>query len=225
MVDKTPSLEEIEPVDDSSSDSSSTPMPEENLPATEISGPDMAAGYPLSSYPLCPNDGFPMVMIEGELTCSVEALDRCLGGQKVVDVTERDNTVYFVFDDRHQLPLLCGCCGQSLQFTNIAGVRKEIRGRRLTEMSLETRVIEEESREYDQLIMTFSKSRLGSQPAHLGVAFEVAVALRHPPHATSTPVQSPIKQKKQPKKKKSSAPKTQTGKKKSAAKRRRRKKK
>jgi hypothetical protein len=155
-------------------------MPDVDLPPIKIIVPDLAAGHPLSSYPLCPNDGFPLIIIDNELTCCFERLNHCLGQRVVVDVIKRGKTAYYVFDDGHELPLLCGCCGQSLQVDDLAGSLEEVRGRRLTGMSMETRIIEEENREYERLVLEFSKPGLFSQIMRLPVAFEVAAELRHP---------------------------------------------
>jgi len=163
-------------------------MPEVDLPPIKITVPDLAAGHPLSSYPLCPDDGFPLIMVDNELTCCFEGLNHCLGRREVVDVIKRGKTTYYVFNDGHELPLLCGCCGQSLQVDDLAGALEEVRGRRLTGMSMETRIIEEEDREYEQLVLEFSKPGLFSRIMRLPVAFEVAAGLRHP---SSTPTRRP----------------------------------
>lgn len=150
------------------------------LPPIKPSAPRPAAGHSQSSYPLCPNDGFPMVEIDDQLECCVEALDRCVGQRTVVDVVQRGKTTYYVFDDGHELPLLCGCCGQGLLVNDLEAERKKICGRRLEAMSIETSVLEKDGREFDELVLEFSKLGIFSQPLHVPVAFEVAARLRHP---------------------------------------------
>ncbi|MBN1583628.1 MAG: hypothetical protein JXA89_23175 [Anaerolineae bacterium] len=39
--------------------------------------------------PTCSKDGFPKVKIDGRWHCVAEYLDRCIGGQHVVDVVQR----------------------------------------------------------------------------------------------------------------------------------------
>jgi hypothetical protein len=154
--------------------------PEVKVPVVKPSAPRPAAGHPLASYSLCPRDGFPMVEIDGRLECCVEALDRCLGQQMVVDVVQRGQTIYYVFDNGHELPLLCGCCGQGLLVNDLEQERQRVRGRRLEAMSIMNRVFEDDNLEIDELVLEFSKLGILSQPLHLPVAFEVAARLRHP---------------------------------------------
>lgn len=155
-------------------------MPEVEIPPIKTSAPRPAAGHNQSSYPLCPNDGFPMVEIAGRPECCAEALDRCLGQRTVVDVVQRDQTIYYVFEDGHELPLLCSCCGQGLLVHDLEKEREKVCGRRLEAMSIGTAVLEKDGREYDELILEFSKSGIFSGPLHIPVAFEVAARLRHP---------------------------------------------
>jgi hypothetical protein len=155
-------------------------MPQVILPPLKKSAPRIAAGVNTDSYPACPNDGFPLIEINGRLECCVEVLDRCVGQKKVVEVVQRRQTTYYVFDDGHELPLLCGCCGQGLVVKDLAQERQRVCGRRLVAMSIGTTVLEKDKREYDELILEFSKLGLFSKPLHLPVAFEVAAQLRHP---------------------------------------------
>ena len=59
---------------------------------------------------LCKRDGFPLVKINGQWECVAEYLDRCVGGQRIKDVIQRDDTFYYIFESGHELPLLCFCC-------------------------------------------------------------------------------------------------------------------
>ncbi len=155
-------------------------MPPVVLPPLIKSVPYIAAGFSTDSYPICPNDGFPLIDINGRLECCLEALDHCLGQQKVVDVVQRRETTYYVFEDGHALPLLCGCCGQGLRVNDLEQERKRVCGRRLEAVSIGAAVIEAEKREYNEFILKFSKLGYFSQPLRVSVAFEVAAQLRHP---------------------------------------------
>lgn len=155
-------------------------MPPVKLPPLKKSAPRIAAGLSTSSYPACPNDGFPLIEINGRLECCLEALDRCVGQQKVVDVVQRSKTIYYVFEDGHELPLLCGCCGQGLRVNDLEQERKRVCGRRLESISIGASVIEADKSEFDELILGFSKLGFFAKPLHIPVAFEVAAQLRHP---------------------------------------------
>ncbi len=159
-------------------DNPSLPKPEGELPPPKLSAPRPAAGHSLSNYPLCPNDGFPLVEINGRLECCVETIDRRVGQQTVIDVVQHGQTIYYLFDNGYELPLLCGCCGQGLMVHDLENERKRVRGRRLEAMSIATAVIEKDRREYDELVLEFSKVGVFSQPLAVAVAFEVAAHLR-----------------------------------------------
>ena len=58
--------------------------------------------------------------------------------------------------------------------------RKRVCGRRLEAMSIGTTMIEKDEREFDELILEFSKLGVFSKPLHIEVAFEVAAQLHHP---------------------------------------------
>jgi len=62
-----------------------------------------------SSYRTCKRDGFPMLEIDGRWECLAEYLDRCIGQQAIVDLIKRGKTFYYVFENGHELPLLCFC--------------------------------------------------------------------------------------------------------------------
>jgi hypothetical protein len=65
------------------------------------------------SVPICAKDGFPKVRIAG----------RCIGGQRIVDLVKCGETVYWVFESGHQLPMLCFCCGKPLVYSALEGSR------------------------------------------------------------------------------------------------------
>jgi hypothetical protein len=45
-----------------------------------------------------------------------EYVEACSGNQKVSDVVLSDDTLYCVFENSHELPLLCYCCGEALKY-------------------------------------------------------------------------------------------------------------
>ena len=53
-------------------------------------------------------DGFPLLEINGEPRCPAEYVEACIGNQKVSDVILRGGTLYYVFENRHELPLTPG---------------------------------------------------------------------------------------------------------------------
>jgi len=83
----------------------------------------------------CEQDGFPILEINGEPRCLAEFVDACIGGQKVSDVVLRDGTLYYIFENRHELPLLCYCCGEPLACPDLRAERKHMRGRTLQAMT------------------------------------------------------------------------------------------
>src|SRR5574341_606940 len=93
-------------------------------------------------YPLCKRDGFPMVRIDGKLQCAAEYIDKCVGGEQVVNVSQEENTVYYVFESGHRLPLLCYCCGSPLVVADLEQSRRKLRGRRLEGMVVEDVLLE-----------------------------------------------------------------------------------
>lgn len=129
--------------------------------------------------PVCPQDGFPMLMINGHLECSVEYIERCIGGQPVIDMVQRGSTMYLIFENGHQLPLLCGCCGGSLSVPDLAKERKFMRGRRLEAMSMASNMTKD-GRKFNELVLKFSKAGFFSRGLAEPVSFEVAVQMRHP---------------------------------------------
>ena len=52
-----------------------------------------------NSVPICTKDGFPKVRIDDPWQCVAKVLDRCIGGQRIVDMVEREGTVYYVFEN------------------------------------------------------------------------------------------------------------------------------
>ena len=89
----------------------------------------------IEQLPQCERDGFPVLDIDGERRCLAEYVDACIGGQKITDVILRDGTLYYVFENRHELPLLCYCCGEALACSDLQATRRHMRGRVLQAMT------------------------------------------------------------------------------------------
>jgi hypothetical protein len=127
-----------------------------------------------------------MVRIHGRWECATEYLERCLEGKRVVDVVQLKGVSHFVFDDGHQLPLLCFCCGKPLDTLDPKRVRMSILGRRLKGISL-ARVSMEEGRELEQFRLEFSKIGLFSKGVFTPVSPLAAARLHHPPGCPHAP--------------------------------------
>lgn len=142
-----------------------------------------------NAYPTCKRDGFPMVKISGRLQCVAEYLDRCIGQQPVVDLVKRGKTVHYVFENGHELPMLCFCCGESLVYEDLGKARRDRRGRRLESMAVGPVTLEDGS-EILQFVLEFSKKGLLSPGIDVPVAVEAAARMRHPddcPHKGDSP--------------------------------------
>jgi hypothetical protein len=120
-----------------------------------------------------------MLTINGRLECSAEYIDRCVGGQLVVDVVQRGKISYYVFENGHELPLLCSCCGGPLWVDNIEEERETVCGWRLRSMSIGVQTLED-GRDIEELNLEFSKTGFLSRIVQVPVAFEVAARMRHP---------------------------------------------
>ena len=133
------------------------------------------------TYPKCKRDGFPTLKIKGRWQCVAEYLDRCIGQQRVVDLVQQGDTVYIVFENGHELPMLCFCCGTPLEYKDLERSRRDMRGRRLESMSVDM-VTVEDGNGVLQFAFEFSGKGLLSQGVYVPVAVEVAARLRHPDH-------------------------------------------
>ena len=135
------------------------------------------------SVPICAKDGFPKVKIAGRWQCVAEYLDRCIGGQRIVDLVKREDKVYYVFESGHELPMLCFCCGTPLEYTDLEKARRDITKRRLESMAVEPGELEN-GREMLQFRLELSKKGLLSRPVAIPISIEAAAQMRHPPHCT-----------------------------------------
>jgi hypothetical protein len=77
-----------------------------------------------------------MVKIGERWHCAGEYLERCIGGEKLVDLVVRGNTTYYIFESGHELPLLCACCSEPLIVPNVEKTRRQMRGCRLKSATL-----------------------------------------------------------------------------------------
>jgi hypothetical protein len=130
---------------------------------------------------LCKRDGFPLVKINGRWECVAEYLDRCIGGQRIDDVVQRDGTFYYIFESGHELPLLCFCCDKPLVVKSPKGDRK----RRLESMSVGL-VSLKDGTEMLQFRLEFSKKGIGSSGMAVPISVQSAARMRHPPDCPHT---------------------------------------
>ena len=79
---------------------------------------------------VCKRDGLPMVKIGERWECAGEYLERCVGGEKIVDWVVQEDTTYCIFESGHELPMLCPCCNKPFVFYDVEKTRKQMRGRR-----------------------------------------------------------------------------------------------
>jgi hypothetical protein len=132
-----------------------------------------------ANTPECERDGFPMLKINGQLECVAEYLDRCIGQQPIVDIVRHRKTAYYVFENGHELPLLCSCCDGPLDFEDIMSSRQEAVGQRLQGMSINQRVLEG-GQVIEELVLEFSPEGRPLERTGMPVSFNVAIWMRHP---------------------------------------------
>ena len=131
-------------------------------------------------HQVCPKDGFPLVHIEGRWRCVAEYLDRCVGGHRLVDVQQEGETVYYIFDNGHALPILCCCCGQPMQFADVAHSRQDMLGRRLEAMSWQENTLEETGQAVLEFVLEFSAKGRLDYGTVITTSLQSANQLRHP---------------------------------------------
>lgn len=146
----------------------------------------------IDGTPRCGKDGFPLLKINGRLECAAEYLERCIGGDPIVDVVKHDKIAYYIFANGHELPLLCSCCGSGL-LCNEDVEREKMRGRRVTAINLGVTQVEGES-PIEQFVLRFSPTEQLPEGIVSTTAFESAVRMKHPadcPHTSLAPGQAP----------------------------------
>ncbi len=91
----------------------------------------------------CKRDGFPLAIINGRRQCVAEFLNQCLGYKQITDVIQRGGTMFYVFEDGHELPLLCYCCNSPLGCDNLSAERDRLVGLYLKSMTWDIEMVEE----------------------------------------------------------------------------------
>jgi hypothetical protein len=155
-------------------------MPEDppaEVPAVELPPASPKAIVPAPAQRRCSRDDFPILTIKGQPECVAEYIDRHIGQQPVSDIIQRGKTTYYIFENGYELPMLCSCCDGPLVYHDLEATRRDMRGRRLESMSLQTQVLED-GREIEEFVLEFSKKGWFSQPVALPVSFTVAAQLR-----------------------------------------------
>jgi hypothetical protein len=132
------------------------------------------------SRPICEQHGFPMLRINGRLQCVFEFLHDCIVHKQVVDVVQHGKTTYYVFEDGHELPLLCSCCGGSLSVDNLDEERKKMSGQQLERLYTDTNRLPNGLAVEELILMFLGEEGEKLVGLEVPVAFEVAVKLRHP---------------------------------------------
>lgn len=98
--------------------------------------------------------------------------------QRVVNVIQEGDTVYYVFESGHELPLLCFCCGTPLEVENLEQSRRKMRGRRLEGMLVDEVTLESGASTI-QFGLDFSENAL-SPEGSVALSPLVAAQMRHP---------------------------------------------
>jgi len=135
--------------------------------------------------PVCPDDGFPLILINGRMQCTAERLNNCISGRSIVDVIRQKNIVYFVFDNGYKLPLLCGCCHAPLQIDSLAEERHNMVGKHLHEIWIEHQHMKD-GQTYHELGLGFVAE--GDKRGELVNVSFAAVAQLQPPRNAPAPV-------------------------------------
>jgi hypothetical protein len=122
-----------------------------------------------------------MVRIEGRWECVAAYLNRCIGGQRIVDVVQRGETSYYVFENGHELPLLCFCCGKPLVVADLEKTRRDVCGRRLESMSVD-RVMLSDGREVPKFGLELSGKGflLKRRGLYESIHIDAAAQMSHP---------------------------------------------
>jgi hypothetical protein len=125
-----------------------------------------------------------MVKIRGKWTCSAEFMDNCVGREPLSDVVLRKGTVYLVFENGHEVPLLCPHCEEPWDIEDLDKYRRQMVGRRLVSMLHSEIPAEGEDQGvgevYYRFTMEFSpKYKVGAHRVQ-HTALASVVKMRHP---------------------------------------------
>ena len=127
----------------------------------------------------CERDGFPILTLNGEPHCLAEFVNFCIGSQKVTDVVLRNDTLYYIFENRHELPLLCYCCGEPLACHDLQSVKRHIRGRKLQAMTWNMEELED-GRVVIDYQLEFSIKHGETEPLMVQTSTQSADKMIHP---------------------------------------------
>jgi hypothetical protein len=117
---------------------------------------------------------------------SSDELVRCISPSAIAEVVKRGATIYYIFDDGHELPLLCACCGEPLVLAHdVITETRLMRGRRLTNTFVTMEHLADEPPRLT-LVLEFDRD-LRAAPETVGVPLDIATHLRHPPECPYRP--------------------------------------
>jgi len=113
--------------------------------------------------------------------CLAETFDQCIGSQVLTDILFQADThiTYYVFESGHQLPMLCGCCGQPLVYDHLDAVRADMVSRRLEAFELQDSELEDGTPISD-VVLKFSGRPTAPASTTDRVSIDVLAHLRHP---------------------------------------------
>ena len=138
----------------------------------------------------CERDGFPIMNINGESHCLAEFVNFCIGKQKITDVVQRNGVLYYVFENRHELPLLCYCCGKPLECHDLHSVKGHMRGRTLQAMTWNLEELEDGSTVIDYQL-EFSPKYGETEPLMVQISALSADKMIHPILCTHSGISVP----------------------------------
>lgn len=135
----------------------------------------------------CKKDGFPIINIGGQQQCVSEFLNYCIGGEKITDILLQNETMYYVFESGHEIPLLCNCCGEPLACANLQAERKNMIGRCLVSMSWDWEELEDGHSVIDYRLELSAKENEDFIVLIVQTAVSSANKMRHPAGCTQAP--------------------------------------
>ena len=137
-----------------------------------------------SRYIPCERDGFPVLRLNGREQCLGEFIEECLQLKKVSDMVLRNGVFYYVFEDGHQLPMLCSCCDNPLLVNDLDASRKKWVGRQLKNILCDTLEIGEITL-VDNLQLQFTRRFLEFKRAENVLSLLSAQKIIHPSSCTN----------------------------------------